>query len=233
MPAGGQEGWYGADDEWPRHPKPWFRSALEKARQAGWLYRKNSSHTHGTLYCRDPAIGQCCKYTVFSTGRAGETAAKGVERLIRRCQHDLEKHRPALANAEGQMVKVERLIRAAEALFDKARHEQASTAAWARAGELVDLAGTSVHEVDALLAHALEEEAEAQAADQDATETLAPFPDHAPHPPDLLDAAEKITDDVDTSLGAIPIKDQVTSLRLRVSDARERLRLLRARLSPT
>jgi hypothetical protein len=233
MPASGQEGWYGADEEWPRHPKPWFRNALEKARRAGWLYRKNSSHSHGTLYCRDPAIGPCCKYPVFSTGRAGENAAREVERLISRCQHDLEKRRSALVNAEGQMVKAEKLIRAAEALVDRAHHEQASAAAWARAVELVDLAGTSVHEVDAMLAHAVQEEAEARAADQDAAETLAPFPDHPPHPPDLVDAAEKITDDVKTSLGAIPANDQVASLRLRVSDARRRLRLLRARLSPT
>jgi hypothetical protein len=155
---------YGSDDTWPRHPKPWFRAALEEARTAGWSLYEFSAHTWGRVIC--PA-GQSsgCVLIVYSTGRGGESVARELSSLVRRCPHGDGAMIGALTVARRQADKADRLVTAAVELWQNDRRRD-------RALEVLDLAAESAEEADELFRQAIYIDADARAAAEDLVDQL-------------------------------------------------------------
>lgn len=224
--------WYGPMDEWPDHPKPWFRKALTSARVAGWWYRKaaGSAHIHGTVFCKRADDGPApCIFPVFSSGSAGETKAQELERLVRRCPHNREAV-DGLAAATVQMEKAERLCQGAEALLDKYDYEQKAIALLDRAEHLLEEAGRGVSGVDNLLSEAYDLEEEARAAGEDAEHSLTSASTELRDPGPVLDLAEGTASQVKLALSTASPSAEVRTLRKRVRGARGRIQGLRFRM---
>lgn len=106
---------FGPTDPWPDHPKPWWRDTLAFARSNGWSLELTSGHGWGRLTCSGG-----CKILVFSTGRAGENAARRARRDIERCAHAT---RSPIAQITWHLEQAERLLDAAQNLIqDRANH---------------------------------------------------------------------------------------------------------------
>ena len=69
-----QDRWYGPDEQWPAHPKAWWREALAQARAAGWHLQVFAGHTWGKVVCSRAIDGPCTK-VIFSTGLTPGTAS--------------------------------------------------------------------------------------------------------------------------------------------------------------
>ncbi|MGW1044050.1 hypothetical protein [Streptomyces sp. NPDC002547] len=78
--------WYQPHEEWPRHPKPWWRDTIGAARSAGWHLQAIEGHAWGRIVC-DPQSDKPCKVLIFSTGAGGESAALTARRTVERCDH--------------------------------------------------------------------------------------------------------------------------------------------------
>lgn len=76
---------FGPDETWPQHQKPYWRSVLAEAREAGWtLTHVNAPHTFGVVTC--PAGEHT--FMVDGTARGGETKSREARKIIRsRCRH--------------------------------------------------------------------------------------------------------------------------------------------------
>ncbi|WP_344062240.1 hypothetical protein [Nostocoides vanveenii] len=144
-------------DKWPRHPKPWWRDALDMARDYGWSLTQIKGHGWGHIYC--PA--RSCDYPIYSSGTAPEGPAKTARRKVERCPHGTVAAE-SVSHIEALLTKAERLIDAADALSLKNKLE--------RRAELLDAADDLVSQSAAwdefglLLAQAEDAEQEAAAA---------------------------------------------------------------------
>ncbi len=233
--AGSGPTWYGPTEEWPDHPKPWFRKALSSARAAGWWYRKaaNSAHIHGTAFCKRAGEGVAhCKFLVFSSGSAGETKAQELERLIGRCPHNREAV-DVLAAAGVQMDKADRLCQGAEALLDMYDYEQKAIALLDKANNLLEEADQGVSEVDDLLCEACNVEAEARAASDHAEQSLTLAMTQLRDPGQVLDLADSTTSHVQTTLRTEKPSAEVRDLRKRVRKTRDKIKELKIRAHHT
>lgn len=231
--AGDGPSWYAPTDSWPPHSHAWFRTALKKARSAGWWYRKaaGSAHIHGVAYCLGPDNrAGACKFVVYSTGKSGEDAATDFERLMRRCPHR-ERDVGALVEASRRMDRVELLCAGAEALLDRDDIEQEAAALLDRAEQLLDEAGDGAEVVDDLLRAVLDLEFDARAADDAAERAFVLATTDLREPSEVLDAADEVSGQVRAALIEEDPSSEVRNLRLRVRDARVKIQSLRRRLS--
>lgn len=234
MAGSGADRWYGSRDRWPRHDKQWFRDALGKARRQGWLYKVLTNHGVGVVYCQDPRQDpddEPCTFAVYSTGRAGESAARELVRLVDRCPHMPPADRPPLAQAEHHLDSAERLLEAAEALIEKLRHEDAATEAWAMATELLDQVEASTDEVEGLMSRAAREDREAQAAAGDADDLLRSLDHVAETPASAVEAAEYEVHQAQATLKDLPQRSTVRALGRRVLAVRAKLNDLKVRMT--
>jgi hypothetical protein len=230
MSTSGQDRWLGPSDPWPRHGAPWFRDALNRARTAGWWFKKpgGSSHNFGIVYCERPSAGsRPCKYVVFSTGEGGESASQDLVRLMQRCPHKIGPD-DDLTLASERIHRIERLISAATALLDQYDHEQEVLALLDRAEELVDLADEEFAHV---FSSAVDKEAEAKAAGREADEQLASLETGVRDPAALVEIAEDTARQVHRTLRSMDPPGRARPAKERLSDARAKLQALRVRLS--
>lgn len=160
MASGGEDRWLGPEVRWSSHPKPWFRTALKKARGAGWWFRKLKGHTWGEVACMAPHIdGDRCYLPIFSTGEGGENVAHTLELMVRNCQHGVRGDR--VAEAALMVEAAERLTSAAENLIERDKLRDDWAEAKIRVEELLDQANFSADEGASLLDEAIERDLEA------------------------------------------------------------------------
>jgi hypothetical protein len=233
MSAGGRSRWFEPEDVWPSHGESWFREALDVARRRGWKLRSGggSSHIYGTVFCPAPAGSSPHKYVVFSTGRGGESAARELQRLVADCAHLADAARSILAEAEDRIEKAESLLLAAEALIDKDSHEQAATALWVRAEELLDAVAENAEEANELMEKAEEHERNAAAAGVEAESELRGSDEAGLGAEALAGRIADVLEPVGAALRRPGPRDQIATLKIRLKSAKDRLRSLRARLS--
>jgi hypothetical protein len=206
---------------------------LAYARAAGWWYRKAGSagHIHGTAYCQPPDDrAHACKYVVFSTGEGGESAARELERLVRRCPHNTGIVVGVVAEAAVQLGKVEALCRGAKARLERSTYEQDAATLYDRADQLLTEAGEAASGVDELLTAAFDLEEEARAAGEAAEESLDEAATKLRDPGQLLELADESALQVKASLKQETESREVRDLKQRVREIRTTIRSLRARL---
>ncbi|MET7643948.1 hypothetical protein ABZS83_09940 [Streptomyces sp. NPDC005426] len=144
--------WYQPLEQWPRHPKAWWRDTLDVARSAGWHLQTVEGHTWGRIVC-DPNADKPCKVLIFSSGVAGESAALTARRTVKRCDHHtaveagqiLRKAAELLDRAEAMLEAASRCLRAVD---KKAQAEELLLSAAMAADEAEKLAQALRHEED-------------------------------------------------------------------------------------
>lgn len=140
-----QRRWYGPGEPWPSHPKAWWNRALRKAKDEGWHLLKHSDHTWGKVVCsrtvEEPHIT-----LIFSTGRSGEHAARGLERLVARCRHPRDDGEPA------DHTEARRLLDGVERLCAAAQHCLEADHKRVEAEELLAQCEDTLREVDHIIA---------------------------------------------------------------------------------
>lgn len=237
----------GPEDAWPEHGKPWWRTALKKAREAGWsLHYIGAPHLYGQIRC--PAGEHTA--TVDCTARGGETYAVAAETDVRECRHGtgggpgsrVEERREAAAEL---LATAERLIDAARDGLDRIEANLDAFEELARLALLLDTAAATVaHVSDGDPVGASEpEEAEgipdALAALQEAALERAIALDDAPEPDEvdewLEEAAQKTATAADVVAKirrqglAKPLRDRADAARSEISILQVRLNRLRER----
>ena len=229
--------WYSPDEHWPAHPKPWWRDALSEARKANWHLVVFAGHCWGEVVCGRVGSGRCEKL-IFSTARAGESHAKDLIRLIRRCHH---------AGLEGGgLVEASRLLDGAQLLLDAAESCLEADADFAAAEDLLEMALGNVTVAEALMkdgartvadaaalldeAVELESKAHAEMAEARARAATAGFSASvlATAPNLVGEAAERIDTAAvmvgpRSSAGTGALHDRIKALRERVENLRSRL----------
>jgi len=122
----------GPDEQWPKHPRPMPRAALERARQAGWWFEEVSGHGFGRIRCRPPHLDDgrtdACKVPIWSSSGSddGSTTARAIDDQVRKCPHQSELPRTppdpeaSARLASGRLAQASALILAAEALIQEA-----------------------------------------------------------------------------------------------------------------
>jgi len=124
---------YGPGDAWPRHPKPWWRDALNVCRGEGWSLETFTDHGWGQVACPTGAH----KITIFSTGRGSESVAQQASKTARRCAH-LPDDQPGTSSGSPVEDAVARLGRASE-LVSRAEGQIEHARALALAGAHLEL----------------------------------------------------------------------------------------------
>ncbi|WP_151775065.1 hypothetical protein [Streptomyces abyssomicinicus] len=153
--------WYQPHEQWPKHSKPWWRETIQEARSAGWRLKRLDGHTWGHLVC-DPSLDEPCKIPIFSTGAAGESAARNKRLLIKRCRHGVAAGATqTLARAAALLDQAERLLQAAAHCLEAADKQDefddlvnAALSAGAEAERRLSEAEASEADGDRLLAQA-------------------------------------------------------------------------------
>jgi hypothetical protein len=230
-----QHRWYGPDENWPAHPKSWWKEALAEARSARWYLQIFSDHGWGKVVC-SRAIDGPCEKVIFSTGRSGENHARDLARLVRRCRHPRDDQLSALAR---RLAEAGRLLDGAAQLLDAAESWLAADADAAAVEDLLDKAQDTMAAAESLLAadaddllnHAIELDGLAQARRIDSwTRAVAAGypPAQTPTASDLAAEAEQRIDAaagaVDEALGMAGVEQ----LRSRVQDLRNRVEAIRS-----
>jgi hypothetical protein len=162
-----QHRWYEPDEQWPAHPKPWWREPLGNARAAGWHLQVFSGHAWGKVVCSRTMENPCTK-AIFSTGRSGEAHAKDLMRLLQRCPHLGQGQRQTFTE---RVRKTDDLIDGAEMLLNAAEWCLAAESDTAAANDLLERAQDNVAAAersldpnsDYLLSQAIELDQSAQA----------------------------------------------------------------------
>jgi hypothetical protein len=229
--------WYGPNTTWPRHGRPYFREALNYARDAEWWFGKFQSHGFGKAVCdKDLPPGARCEFPIFSTGSGSESAALELRLLVDRCPHKVPSDSRASATdvAEALLDEADLLIQAAERCIN-ADNLQAA------AEELLDLATTAADGATALLSpeednleRALGLES-ASREERDAAQGLADaagYPDEEPVEPEpLLGAADGRVATAERRLGPASNTGRRRSrVRARATETGERIRAIRDQL---
>jgi hypothetical protein len=231
MSKRGDGGWYTPADQWPRHNATWFRDALGYARSKQWHLREHSGHSFGTAYCSHPHdVDLPCKFTVFSSGRAGEDAARELRRLVDNCPHLQHSERASLQRGRQIIAKVETLLAAASFLLGRDELADQAAEAWARAEELIELAEDSVDEVAELMQEAEAYEAQAGAATLEARDVLQPLGLLHLGPRAIADLAGREAQQASAEVEQLPAAPAAEDLRERIAMARASLEELHTRL---
>lgn len=147
----------GPDDPWPPHPEPWWRSALAKARSAGWSLEVFDGHSWGRVKCPSEDRNDRHATLISSTGRGAENVAKDLEKHVRQCIHGKTPAEDPLSVGEQHADVAEHLLGAAKKLWATEQRLQ-------RALELLDLAADTADEADAALDRAADADDAARAA---------------------------------------------------------------------
>jgi hypothetical protein len=227
--------WIGPDERWPAHSRSYFQAALQHARQAGWSFREASGHGFGTVTCDpDRPRDARCEYPVFSTGRAGESAANELRSIVDRCPHrnPKEARRDAVELANELLDEADRLIEAAQ-------HCIGAQNMRAAADELLQLAAASSQAADERLAEselfdrALELEDDSREEER-AAASLADVAgytagERVEAEPMLVVAEERVSDA--SELGSAARGSVKERLRERLTSTRARIDNLRGLLS--
>ena len=221
--------YYGPDETWPRHQKPYWNEALSAARTAGWTLKYiDAPHRFGDLFCPGGEDGVRCSFTVDKTAKGGETKSREALKLIRGCGHGsvIQGSKVRARQAECQ-----RLLDHANRLIDIAATglaaAEAQQAAWAE----LERIQTQLESAEANLAEVLREEE--NAALQAIYDT-----DNAPVPSDIADALDDVLvvvangESAATALKvrkpqlAKPFLDRARQARTRIAGLRVRLEAL-------
>lgn len=232
-----QHRWYGPDEHWPAHPKPWWKDALAAARAARWYLQTFSDHGWGKVVC-SRTIDRPCAKVIFSTGRSGESHAKDLARLVIRCKHPKDDKLSALGQ---RLTDAGRLLGGAAQLLGAAESLLAADADAAAVEDLLNVAQNTVDaaegllapEPDDLLSQAIELDDRAQATRFDARTRAAAVGyslTRSTTASDLADEAEHrieaATESVNQALGLPGVDD----LRSRIRSLRDWVEAIRSRL---
>lgn len=185
--------WISPNQQWPVHPDPDARKALDAARRAAWWFKPSgrSGHIFGTLTCTEPVGDRLsdsnCAQRVFSTsGDSGETA-KVIRRWLDQCPHRFEadsRERVSPPAHEGRIHAAHQHMDNAEGLLDAAERHAKAAGHHERVDELVEAAESNTREAESLLEEAVAEDDLATAAFEEARQSADPTGlAHEPWPP--------------------------------------------------
>lgn len=220
--------WYQPHEQWPKHPKPWWRETLTLARSAGWHLQKIDGHTWGRIVC-DPSADEPCKVPVFSSGVGGESAALTARKTVGRCDH------VTASGVDQLLFRAVQLLDRAEALLAAASRCLQAANKQAEVEELLLGAATATDEAEQL-AQALIREAD---GDRLVVEAFAVLPQGAelgcpPTPAELdvlivdasahVDEAEQLVDGLPRGDPGDALRSRIGQVRAHVTDVAERLR---------
>jgi hypothetical protein len=215
-------------------PKSWWRDALSEARKANWHLVVFAGHCWGKVAC-SPVGSDRCEKLIFSTGRAGESHAKDLIRLIRRCPH------PGL---EEGLAEARQVLDGAQLLLDAAESCLVADADAAAAEDLLEMALSNVTAAEtlmkddaqrasgteALLSKAVELEGKARGemVEAHARAARAGIPASMPVTASKLvgEAAERI----DTAAALVGSRSSAGAMHDRIKALRERVEEMRSRL---
>lgn len=239
-PTGGDvPDWISPGQQWPVHPDPDARKALDAARRAAWWFKPSarSGHIFGTLTCTEPGGDRLgdgnCAHRVFSTaGGSGETA-KVIRRWLDQCPHRFEadsRERASTPARAGRIDAAHQRMDNAESLLDAADRLAQAVSHHERMDELVEAAASNTKEAGSLLEEAVAEDDLATAASEEARQSadrtgLA----HDPWPPREGPEArlvEPARDYVDAAGGLLAGQPGTAA-----AEARHRLEALQHRLA--
>ncbi|MFD5984913.1 hypothetical protein [Streptomyces cyaneofuscatus] len=220
--------WYQPREQWPRHPKVWWRETIDLARSAGWHLQKVEGHTWGRIVC-DPHADKPCKVLIFSSGVGGESAALTARKTVRRCGH-------VPASDAGQLLfRAAELLDRAEAMLAAASRCLKAADKRVQAEELLLSAATAADEAEKLT-QALIREAD---GDRLVVEAFAVLPQGTelgcpPTPAELdvliadasahVDEAEQLVDGLSAADPGDALRSRIGQVRAHVADLTERLR---------
>jgi hypothetical protein len=162
---------YSPSDQWPEHPKAYWRAALKHARRNGWYLNVYSAHAFGQVRCSSDLQSQnTCTYKVFSSGKGGESAAKECQKKVDNCPHrtqatESEGADERLARAADHLTKAGRLLDAAERCVERERQQYI-------VDELLKNAEANLEQYEQLMAQAIEAEKQTELAAQTARQSL-------------------------------------------------------------
>lgn len=242
------------NERWPTHKKPWWRSALDDARAAGWtLHYLGAPHAFGSVSC--PA-GQHT-FDVDQTAKGGDRKAAQAALKIQRCTHRASPDAP-VATTAARLRRCNKLISTAEELTANAGRsvealeaEQAARALvadleeqWERLELILETAELTLDEaagedrLDAVLEDRESELAQVVAALEGEMAALDALP-APPHPADVtgtLETAAVAVDDATAEAQALgrarshmtePLLERAQAVRVRIQDLRDRLEAVR------
>lgn len=219
--------WYQPLEQWPRHPKAWWRETLDLARSAGWRLQTVEGHTWGRIVC-DPNADKPCKVLIFSSGVGGESAALTARKTVKRCDH-------LTAVETGQiLLKAAELLDRAEAMLEAASRCLQAADKKAQAEELLLSAAMAADEAEKLAQALLHEED----GDRLVVEAFAMLPRESelgcpPTPAELdvliVDASAQV-DEAQRLADVLPTGGAEEGLRSRIGQVRARVVDLSARL---
>lgn len=117
--------------KWPGHKLKSVEELYALAASHGWDFVKETNHNTVRVFCSENE----CDFRIFSTGKSTEAKINQFRRKIVRCAHNKIANE-ALANIEGKLANIDRLVTAAElrveldsanALFDTSDSESELT----------------------------------------------------------------------------------------------------------
>ncbi|WNO65376.1 hypothetical protein RPQ02_16990 [Streptomyces sp. AM2-3-1] len=219
--------WYQPHEQWPGHPKAWWRETIALARSAGWHLQRIEGHSWGRIVC-DPRADKPCKVLIFSTGVNGESAALTARKKVERCDH------LTASDADQLLFRAAGLLDRAEALLEAASRCLEAADKRTEAEELLLGAATAADEAEKLT------EALAREADGDrlVVEAFAVLPQGAelgcpPTPAELdvliVDASAQV-DEAEQLADGLPAGDPADGLRGRIQQVRAQVAGLDVRL---
>lgn len=233
---------YEPDEVWPEHDKPFWQTALKKARTAGWrLEYLGAPHTYGFVKC--PAGEHTAK--ADCTAKAGESYAKDLEKAVRECRHGTTteagpKVAARLESAEALLATAERLVARAENDLVLAEARIAAFLHLDRLALLLDTAEANLETVTALdgedpddAAHLDPAERKALEDEQEEALERAIALEAAPLPTDVdasLERAREAADGAAEVVGHIRRPSLARPLALRTEQVRAQIDRLRERL---
>lgn len=203
---------YGSGDTWPTHQKAYWRDAMERAQDAGWLFEYvDAPHTFGWLLC--PCGDHRVK--VDKTAVGAESYASGVTTKIRVCEkaRGLDSTSIKTAKADGLLGRAENLVSEAEGGIREVWAVHCANEQLERIGLQVDTADLTLQD--------------------DALQAVIYAEDGAPNPREVrrqVDDAEDQTQEAEDVMAKVSRKAKVTTYRQRVASLRERIRLVRDQL---
>lgn len=214
--------WYGPDDPWPAHPKPWFRDALAEARDAGWYLRQSSAHSFGVTACETEGTERCI-FPVYSTGKAGESAARELIKKVHQCPHRTRGAAPR--GREGHLRRAAHLLGQAERLLDAAERLLLRDELSQHAATLLADAVGRAYEAEGLLSEAevFEDDAAAQAGEARSLVAEAGHADVELQPAALADSASEAASEAGRRLARVGNSREKRLLSSRLDVVRHRI----------
>lgn len=232
---------YGPDEVWPEHDKPFWQTALKKARASGWnLEYLGAPHTYGFVKC--PAGEHTAK--ADCTAKAGESYAKDLEKAVRDCRHGTSAE--AGSKVAERLESAETLLATAERLVARAENDlvlaEARIVAFLHLDRLALLLDTAAANLDA--AAALADDAadggrpepgvrESLEAEQEEALERAVALEAAPSPTDVATSLDRARDAADEAADVVtrirrpglakPLQARTERVQIQIDRLRERL----------